>query len=424
MNYSARSQIFDYLVTHDFEPEALDSRGQSVTDHEDAELISFDYRVQDSNYGVVVLVFPDENTLAVYYGDNLGRAMDSEHRGSWYDFLAALKNIAGRNLLNFQVNNINRLKYTMKGMSAIREGLFEGFQGRRRHSYSEQRDGVRIRIDHDRDIAEGQARHRAIDRIYIECDSGERFRVPSRSLLHARVLAQHAAQGGTPYDVFGQYINRMMQDLAVLSRFIRATNNGSYTGAADIVEAGRRHYHDMKAKAKSMLSRRGYQLAREQFDPASQDSQEQDLEHIRELFVRQDIDQRIQEALPILAAIQQPRMQEISEFEQWSHAVCESTWALPQSSEQLEQLANLMSQPLPVGADAANATEILYDLVGDDELFDRLSELAQQDPDADARDLVQQRLAELGIELPVTDTAVEDIDTSGILNQRTSNMSS
>ena len=61
-----------------------------------------------------------------------------------------------------------------------------------------------------------------------------------------------------------------------------------------------------------------------------------------------------------------------------------------------------MTKELIVGPDATNATEQLYDLVGDDELFDRLHVLADQDPRANCWNdtEVMNRLAELGIELP------------------------
>lgn len=61
-----------------------------------------------------------------------------------------------------------------------------------------------------------------------------------------------------------------------------------------------------------------------------------------------------------------------------------------------------MAKPLPVGMDAMNATEQLYDIFGDDQLFDQLSELAEQDPDADARPVIQARAQELGIPVTLT----------------------
>jgi hypothetical protein len=54
-----------------------------------------------------------------------------------------------------------------------------------------------------------------------------------------------------------------------------------------------------------------------------------------------------------------------------------------------------MSKDLPVGADATNATEQLYDLLGDDELFDQLQALADRDANADARQVILNRMQEL-----------------------------
>jgi len=428
MDYSARSQLFDFLVTKDLEPEALNDQGKSVTDRNEADLISFDYTTDGKNYGTVVLVFPDEGTLDIYYGDNLGRAMEPEHRSGWYDFLGSLKTIANRNLLNFQLNNINRLKYTMQGMSAVKEGLFESFKGKGRVSFSEKTNGTRIRIDHSRDMKEDRHRHRAINRIYLETDAGERFLVPSRSLMHAKMLQRHVAEGGTPYDSFGQHITNMVNELATLSRFVRSANEQRYPDAADLIEASRHHYRDMRAKAKRMISQRGYRMARESYDPARISAHEADLDRIREMFITQSVDERIEQALPVLATIKEITMREADEFESWANQVCEGTWTLPDTQEQQRRLQELMAEPLPVGPDATNATEILYDLVGDDELFDRLSALAMDDANADARPLIQQRLAELGIEIPTEkdqeqDTQ-EDLDADGVLMTRPSNMSS
>jgi len=68
----------------------------------------------------------------------------------------------------------------------------------------------------------------------------------------------------------------------------------------------------------------------------------------------------------------------------------EGTWATPDSPEEIQALQTLLAQPLEVGMDAENATSALYDLIGDDELFDRLADLADAEgPRADARDTVK-----------------------------------
>ena len=95
-------------------------------------------------------------------------------------------------------------------------------------------------------------------------------------------------------------------------------------------------------------------------------------------------------------------MKEADIFENWINNLSEGTWTLPETPEQLDKLKTLMTKELIVGPDATNATEQLYDLVGDDELFDRLHALADQDPRANCWNdtEVMNRLAELGIELP------------------------
>lgn len=68
----------------------------------------------------------------------------------------------------------------------------------------------------------------------------------------------------------------------------------------------------------------------------------------------------------------------------------EGTWALPETDSDIQELQQLMANPIEVGVDAENATSALYSLIGDDELFDRLGELADNEgPKADARDVIK-----------------------------------
>jgi hypothetical protein len=88
-------------------------------------------------------------------------------------------------------------------------------------------------------------------------------------------------------------------------------------------------------------------------------------------------------------------MKEAHIFEAWANRLVEGTWSTPDTPEKQAQLVELLSKEFPVGADATNATEQLYDLIGDDILFDQLETLADQNADADARQVVYNRLEEL-----------------------------
>jgi hypothetical protein len=63
----------------------------------------------------------------------------------------------------------------------------------------------------------------------------------------------------------------------------------------------------------------------------------------------------------------------------------EGTWAVPKTPEDLQQLQQLLTKPIPFGMDATNVTSALYDVIGDDSLFDTLQDLVDDlGEDADA----------------------------------------
>jgi hypothetical protein len=400
---TASQQLYDLLVARDFDPEALDASGKPAADPGAADIISFEYNTPSKNYGTVVVVLDNENNLDLYFGDTMAKTMETDDRKDWYDFLYLIRMFAKRNLLTFGIQNLSRLKFNMKTMAAVKESLFEGYYGNRRISYSDQPLKTRLKIRHSRDLGEGDARYRAIESLFVETADGETFRVPSRSLTHGRMLARHIAEGGNPYDVFGQHINEIVSEMNTLSKFVRAARSKEYDGpAAHMIESAVRHYADLKAKAKRMISRRGYHEARDGFDPAEITSTDEAVETIRELFMQQTLDPRVEQALPILARLKENEIAEADMFEQWAAQVTEGTWTLPDTPEKATRLQELMSQELVVGPDGTNAEEQLYDLVGDDELFDILGDISMIDPDANAwaDPRVQQRLRELGIDMP------------------------
>ena len=114
-------QLFDMLVSKNFDPELLDSAGKTSTDPSETEVFSFDFVTESgNNYGTVVIMLGEENTLEVYFGDNVGRSMEGADKNEWYSFLEQLKHFSTKNLMNFGLKNINRLRYSMQGQAAIK----------------------------------------------------------------------------------------------------------------------------------------------------------------------------------------------------------------------------------------------------------------------------------------------------------------
>jgi hypothetical protein len=402
-------QLNDLLVTRNFDPEALDARtgkppldAQGAPDPENANMFTFDW-VADSgkNYGTVVCLLGADNNFEVYFGDNLGRGMEFDDKADWYQFLDQLRNFAKRNLLRYDLQNLRRLKYTMAGMAAIKEGLFEGYYGNKKVSYAGEPTQARLMIKHNRTLGENDARFRYVESLFIETVAGEVFKMPFKKLAGGRAMLEHVRHGGTPYDARGQHIVEIVEQINVLSQFRRAHQGRVFEGAAgELVAETTEYLNRLRHNLKAVSNDRGYTQYFESWSPADVSESDLIVEDLKSLFVETRIDPRIEQALPMLARIQKEAlaMKEAEIFESWANRIVEGTWTLPETPEQQDELKMLMSQPLVAGADGMNATEQLYGLVGDDELFDIIGDIAV-DPDANIWDdeRVQNRLEELGV---------------------------
>jgi hypothetical protein len=104
-------------------------------------------------------------------------------------------------------------------------------------------------------------------------------------------------------------------------------------------------------------------------------------------------------------------MKEANIFESWVDNLVEGIAALPETPEQKQMLINLMSEEFPVGPEAINAKEQLYDLFADDMLFDQLEELADANANADARSVILTRLEELSDRSPDIEAVLGQLQT-------------
>jgi hypothetical protein len=392
---SAR-KLFDLLISRDFDPEMLDSSGKPAPDPSEAEIFSFDFRARSGkDYGTVVVMLGDDNNLEIYCSDNVGRSMEGDDKNDWFAFLEQLKNFAVRNFMSFGIKNLNRLRYSMQGQAAIREGLFESWTGNKTTSWNGAATEARLMIRHKKTIAEGDARFRYIESLFIETADSERYKLPFTSLTAGRAMLEHVRQGGRPYDPRGNHIAEIVTELAVLSRFRRANQGQIFEGdTQQLVEQVQEYQSNLQRSLKGLGTRTGYATYFESWSPAEISEQDVVIESLKSLFVKQSIDTRIESALPLLAKIQQQgtAMKEANIFEAWAERLLEGTWQTPDTPEKQAQLLELMSTDLPVGADATNVTEQLYDLLGDDELFDQLEALAERDANADARQVIYDRM--------------------------------
>jgi len=405
MQRTTEKELYDILLSKDYDVNTLDATGKSVTDVDEANIFSFDFTPQGKNYGTVVVLLGNNNDFEIYFGDNIGKGLERDAKNAWYDFLYQMRMFAKRNMLSFTLKNINKLKHTMKGMAAIKEGLFEGWRGTSKSSYNENKDKTRLIIRHSKKIGEGDQRFRNISSIFIENKQGERFKVPFNNIAGARAMARHVAEGGTPYDIFGAHITETVNNINTITKFLRVRNLEESSVNNKIVEVCKHYKKKFKENIKQISGMRSYKQYQESWSPTTIEKSDALIEKISEHLVPEGSnDSRITDVLPVLAGLigEQPvvennvmesnTMKEIALFEDWATTLTEGTWAIPNTPEAQEQLKMIMANPLPVGVEAMNATEILYDLIGDDKLFDELGELASDDPNADARPMIEKWL--------------------------------
>jgi hypothetical protein len=403
---SISSELNDLLITRDFDVNALSTRtgkpavnSRGVPDTNEADMFSFDWiGPTGKNYGTMVILLDQSGGMTVYFGDNLGRTMDPEDKLAWYGdpdtdnsgFLEQLKNFAIRTSKvrgGFSLENMSRLKYAIAGQAA----LTESFYGTRRVSYSGLATEARLMIKHSKVLDKNDARFRYVESLFIETAQGERFRLPFRKLSGGRAMLEHVRQGGNPYDFRGQHISETVSQITTLGQFRRAHQGRVFEGAAaDLITETNEYYHNLNRNLKNIAHHRGYAQYFESWKPAEISETDMVVEDLKGLFTETRIDPRIESALPMLAKIQQEAqvMKEADIFESWATNLVEGTWALPDTPEKMDQLKMWLSEPHPVGPDAADAKDVLGDYIGDDNLFDQLEELAEEDPDADAVPLV------------------------------------
>jgi hypothetical protein len=288
----------------------------------------------------------------------------------------------------FSLEDLSKLKYAIAGQAA----LTESFYGTKKVSYSGQPTDARLMIKHTRPIAEGDKRYRYVESLFIETVEGECFRLSFRKLAGGRAMLEHVRQGGKPYDMRGQHIAETVNQINVLSQFRRAHQGRVFEGAAgELVTETNQYYQQLNQNLKHMANGRGYNRYFESWKPGDITDSDMVVEDLRSMFIETRIDPRIETALPMLAKIQQEvkAMKEAEIFESWAARLVEGTWALPDTPEKMTELKTWMSEPRPLGPDAEDVTDVLYELIGDDSLFDQLEAMATEDATMDAVPIVQ-----------------------------------
>jgi hypothetical protein len=206
-----------------------------------ARFFEFEYLDGGKKIGTVIITLDEDDGVVV---QTSGELASKQHDGA-FRFIRGLRSFAKDRLLKFDVQNIGKdnldkrdyefqskkkeqpvMQQPMqqpapKPKPAPKSSMMENkMYGTTRMSYQDLGEAKLI-VKHSQpvnlDLAAGRTMH--IEGIWVENAQGERFRYPYKHLNGARALAEHIKAGGNPYDVIGQHVVSLSEELAQLRKF-------------------------------------------------------------------------------------------------------------------------------------------------------------------------------------------------------------
>jgi hypothetical protein len=347
-NESFNRDLYDLLKVRGYQPVPLDSKNQRVPASQAADVIQFTFTKDGKDYGKVWVTIDDAKNVIVYYDEEQQESPSNitpgvEYNDSWTGFLTHLKNWSQRRQLSFELSNKDRLSDDMRQRDyyKMKERVSEGYYPMgKKASYNDAVPNVKIILQHNRALEEGEQRYRNVAKIFLENQEGERFLAPTTRPGIARVYARHIAEGGVPNDDRWNHVKSMCEDYNKMAGFVRATKNNQFNESAqELVNEGVNHYNNLRETLSKLAGHRGYQAYFESWTPALMEDEGDDLS-INELFVQETVDPRIESAMPILSRLKKPvtEMSEVDTLAEWADSII---------SEKLEMDSTTKSMAVP-----------------------------------------------------------------------------
>lgn len=276
-----------------------DENGVVTDEPKLARYFDFDYKVGEDSLGKVSVSLT-EKEVAVTYNNTFVSEQPDSIKGQWYDFLKELRSFSKRNMLNFDTrditkSNLDKRDYshlTKQNDTAGDKTMSESkMYGTSRTSY-EDVDKARLVLKHTQPVNQELpgARTQHVHSIYIESDSGERFKYPFRHLNGARALARHVSEGGNLYDDFGKHIVSLSEELSKLRQFKTYMNRSAVMaeGLAGYMDLVNERLETIKTEVLKLQRAGHYAETVKDFKPAVMEEVPEELQNswIDELTIR------------------------------------------------------------------------------------------------------------------------------------------
>ena len=421
--------------------------GAITINPEEARFFDFDYMEGETAVGHVSISLAEQNSIKVYFSTGITESMDPLQKNNWYGFLKELRLFSKRRLMSFDTrdiakDNLDRRDYEFLTqhnqpkqqpntvIQPVGESIMSESQlyGSKTMSYQKLMD-TRLIIKHSQALADDMqpgARSRNISALFVENQDGERFKYPFIHLSGARAMQRHVANQGVPYDDIGKSIVNMSEQIAQLKSFNNyvVRNDLMNFETNDVVERSQQQLNMMREQLARLAKQSHYEVYKETFQPqAALEVPQEVVEDYTEKFTVKNFKEDIKSVFPVLYRLmkeselgyddivamtntEQPTTEdfdleendnEFDRFESWVMGLGEDSPIQSQEPEEqataIQALQELVAQAFPIGVDGSNAIESLKGIIEDPQLEKQIQTQATQDPEMDARGLVQQWLS-------------------------------
>jgi hypothetical protein len=335
MNPKTSTDLFNKIRSQFSNIRIGDENGAATADPAKATFFEFEFQPDSDTFGSVSISIADDENMKVFYNRDLVSKIDEDSKDEWYAFLKELKDFAVEHSLRFDVRDITKSNLTKQDYQNLADTnktvntdemqeelnritklagveVKEGLTGTSKSSF-ENLDKTKLIIRHSGKVDETVpgARSRQIQSLYIENEDGERFKYPLTHLAGARAMTRHVANGGRPHDEFGEHIVKTSEDIAKLNSFSRYVSHKDQLNdsAGDIIEQTKLQLENLREYMRNLSKQSHYESASKDFKTAEEQVfDDETVNKLREKFTLKNLDNRVEDALPLINRI-------MSEFE-------------------------------------------------------------------------------------------------------------
>jgi hypothetical protein len=293
------------------------AEGMSTVNPKEAVFFDFDFVVDGNKIASISISTAEEGILKLFYSKDILQQQNNIVKNKWFDFLKGMRIFAKSNLMSFEPSDITKKnldKRDYEQMSAetrpkeTEEAKMNEstLYGSTKSSY-QKLENAKLIIRHSQKVNEEStgSRTRHISAIFVENEGGERFQYPFNHLSGARAMMRHVANGGNPYDNFGQYIVGLSEQVYNLRKFNSLVSRNAFlenTEIAGIAGAARDKTVSIKKTLERAQKQAGYESIKESFVEYKKSTLDgATLEALKNKFTLQQFNEELVELFPYIS---------------------------------------------------------------------------------------------------------------------------